>query len=315
MKKLGLILLGASLVMLTHPAITEDRLIEGFKIIRACAGDVERLCSGIMPGDGRIKACVKDKLTQMSLPCFDALVSAIAANKEPPPDFAKGATVKRYDNLRGMRYCEVFLIGANLATETLSADFFNTTDLNNKADPKDTCPAATWAKVDAKSLAKQHGVLSVFKNGPRGWAMDWIELPSGEVQTFDGLQARWFGHVQLPKGVDLNKKGSSAYKPTEVARKSSMTFNKGTPVFMLEDPSGTPWVMQAYSQIVDPKLTYEQLGKLGDKLKLAAGWKFRTNVLDQDLTIKAVNGIAHIVQDDLENTYDACFETACSHKP
>src|SRR5664280_2770003 len=130
MKKLGLIL-GASLVMLAHPAIAEDRLIEGFKIIRACAGDVERLCSGITPGGGRIKACVKDKLTQMSPQCFDALVTAIAGNKEPPPDFAKAATVKRFDNLRGMRYCEVFLIGADLANESLSADFFNTTDLNN----------------------------------------------------------------------------------------------------------------------------------------------------------------------------------------
>jgi hypothetical protein len=164
-------------------------------------------------------------------------------------------------------------------------------------------------------LKKQFDVLGVFKNGPRGWAMDWIELPAGPVLTFDGLQARWMGHVELPKGVDLNKKGSSAYKPTQVHRKSVMTFEKGKPVFMLEDPDGTPWVMQAFSQIVDPNLTYDELGKLGDKLKLAPGWKFRTKVLDLDLTIRAVNGIARVVQDDLENSYDACFETACTYKP
>ncbi len=77
--------------------------------------------------------------------------------------------------------------------------------------------------------------------------------------------------------------------------------------------------MQAYSDIVDPNLTYDQLEKLGDKLKLAEGWKFRVKVLDRDLTIKAINGLAHIVQDDLENTYDQCFEengqTACTFKP
>ena len=73
--------------------------------------------------------------------------------------------------------------------------------------------------------------------------------------------------------------------------------------------------MQASSRIVDPNLTYDGLEKLGDKLKPAPGWKFRTKVLDQDLTIRAVNGTARIVQDDLENTYDACFETACSYKP
>ena len=36
----------------------------------------------------------------------------------------------------------------------------------------------------------------------------------------------------------------------------------------------------------------------------------RVAVLDQDLTIQAVNGKARIVQGDLENTYDACFEEA-----
>jgi len=28
-----------------------------------------------------------------------------------------------------------------------------------------------------------------------------------------------------------------------------------------------------------------------------------------------IDGHARIVQDDLENTYDACFDTACSYKP
>ena len=149
--------------------------------------------------------------------------------------------------------------------------------------------------------------------------MDWIKLPAGPVRTFDGLQAQWMGQVQLPKEPDSSKKGSSAYKPTDVHRKSVMTFEAGKPVYILDDPEGTPWVMQAYSDIVDPNLTYDQLEKLGDKLKPGPGWKFRVAVLDRDLTIKAINGVAHIVQDDLENTYDQCFaqggETSCTYKP
>jgi hypothetical protein len=86
-------------------------------------------------------------------------------------------------------------------------------------------------------------------------------------------------------------------------------------VFILDDPQGMPWVMQAFSDIVDPNLTYDQLEKLGDKLKPAPGWKFRVAVLDRDLTIKAVDGVAHIVQDELENTYDQCFSDACTYKP
>jgi hypothetical protein len=269
----------------------------------------------VRPGEGRIKACIKDKLTQLSPPCFDAILTAVAAEKEPVPDDSATAEVKRFENLRGMRYCEIFLISGNPETESLSANFFNTTDLNNSADPHDTCPESLWTKVNPDSLKEKYAALGVFKNGPRGWAMDWIELPSGSVRAFDGLKARWMGNVELPKGVDLSQKGSSAYKPTQVHRKSSMTFLKGAPVFMLEDPDGMPWVMQAFSDIVDPNLTYGDLETLGTKLHLAAGWKYRTKVLDQDLTIKAVNGVARIVQDDLENTYDACFETACSYEP
>ena len=59
-----------------------------------------------------------------------------------------------------------------------------------------------------------------------------------------------------------------------------MTFEKGKPVFILDDPQGAPWMMPAFSDIVDPNLTYDQLEKLSDKLKPAPGWKFRVAVLD-----------------------------------
>ncbi len=90
-------------------------------------------------------------------------------------------------------------------------------------------------------------------------------------------------------------------------------------IFILDDPDGTPWIMQTYSLIVDPKLTYDDLKTLDRKLKLPPGWKYRVKVLDRDLEIHAINGIARIVQDDLQGTYNACFEEAgqkaCSVRP
>ena len=62
------------------------------------------------------------------------------------------------------------------------------------------------------------------------------------------------------------KEGSSAYKPTQVHRKSVMTFEKGKPVFILDDPQGTPWVIQAFSDMVHSNLIHDQLEELGDKL-------------------------------------------------
>ena len=53
------------------------------QIARACAGDIERLCRGVPPGEGRIKACIKAHITELSAPCFDTLLGAVAAEKEP----------------------------------------------------------------------------------------------------------------------------------------------------------------------------------------------------------------------------------------
>jgi hypothetical protein len=36
-----------------------------------------------------------------------------------------------------------------------------------------------WVKVDGDEQKKKNDVLAVFKNGPRFWMYDWIELPVG----------------------------------------------------------------------------------------------------------------------------------------
>ena len=246
-----------------------------------------------------------------------AVASSLLAGCAKLPDDSKNTKMMRFDHLNNYRYCEVFLIGGDALTKNLSAGVYNTTDLNNKANPSDSCPADMWAKVDTEALKKQFDVLGVFKNGPRFWMYDWIELPVGAQRDFNGLQSRWFAQVQLPK--EFGKAGSTFYKPTTVARASKQGYVKGQTVFILDDPDGTPWVMQAYSLIVDPNLTYADLRTLDTKLKLAPGWKYRVKVLNQDLMIQAINGIARIVQDDLEGTYNACFEEgnqkACTFKP
>jgi hypothetical protein len=98
-------------------------------------------------------------------------------------------------------------------------------------------------------------------------------------------------------------------------RKSSFTFQAGKPVFIIDDPQGTSWVMQAFSQIVDPSSTYDTLKDLAGKLKPPKGWKFRVATPDKELTVSTPKGYNWIVQDDLGNTYDACKEAACNYQP
>ena len=80
-----------------------------------------------------------------------------------------------------------------------------------------------WAKVDPETLKKQYDVLGVFKNGPRYWMYDWIELPVGTQHDFDGLQARWFAQVQLPKDFKASKGRRITIRRLSVALPSRAT--------------------------------------------------------------------------------------------
>jgi hypothetical protein len=79
MRQLVCFALGAAMALAAMPS----RAQEARTIARACAGDIDRLCAGVPPGEGRIKACMKAHISEVSAPCFDALLHAIAAEKEP----------------------------------------------------------------------------------------------------------------------------------------------------------------------------------------------------------------------------------------
>ena len=73
------LLLGGAMLLPAMPAFAQDAP----QFRRACAADIERLCAGVPPGEGRIKACMKAHIQEVTAPCFDALLGAIAAEKEP----------------------------------------------------------------------------------------------------------------------------------------------------------------------------------------------------------------------------------------
>jgi hypothetical protein len=56
---------------------------EQMTIARACATDIERFCAGVPPRQGMIKECMKAHVTDLSAGCFDAVMSAVAAEQAP----------------------------------------------------------------------------------------------------------------------------------------------------------------------------------------------------------------------------------------
>jgi Cysteine rich repeat len=45
-------------------------------VLQACKPDIARFCSQVPPGQGRIKACMKDHIQELSDPCKEGLFQA-----------------------------------------------------------------------------------------------------------------------------------------------------------------------------------------------------------------------------------------------
>jgi hypothetical protein len=215
--------------------------------------------------------------------------------------------LERFDDLRATRYAEVFLIHGDPA-EDLKGEVYSTIGVND-------APPELMAALDLDALKQQYGVLGVFINGPRLWTLDWIEVPVGAERDFNGLKARWVGRLRIPKGFNLEKEGSTAYTPTTIERKTQFGFDKGKPVFILDDPDGKPWVMKSCGLIVDETMSYEKLETLGERLKPGEGWTYRVQELEEELILKPESGVAGIVQDELGNTYDLAGPGYSNFKP
>jgi len=56
---------------------------------QACAADFKQLCDDVKPGEGRLKACVKEHFGQLSAPCQTALIANVTITKSCKTDAEK----------------------------------------------------------------------------------------------------------------------------------------------------------------------------------------------------------------------------------
>ena len=56
---------------------------------KPCAGDIKTLCAGIQPGEGRLKACIKSHLAELSETCNDRVLTVAVTGKACKADVAK----------------------------------------------------------------------------------------------------------------------------------------------------------------------------------------------------------------------------------
>ena len=64
------------------------------------------------------------------------------------------AQLMRFDNIRGQRYTEIFLIGGHPIIQDINAGIYNTIGLNDPRGAGDTTPQAVLEQVDVDELAR-----------------------------------------------------------------------------------------------------------------------------------------------------------------
>jgi hypothetical protein len=194
-------------------------------------------------------------------------------------------------NLSGKRYGEVLLVTPGEVGP--QAAVYNTFGLND-------CPAELWSALDAQAIATENGAATALLDGPRYWLMNEIEKPTQGpriIKNFGGID------MVLESQTLLSAMNPAPYTANQVHRHSVSTFNAGEEVYELHDPALRRWLMQTWSQIVDPTLSRSDLPGLGERLDLPPGWTYQSRTLTAPLSIDTTTHTAQILRDDLTNSY------------
>jgi hypothetical protein len=222
-----------------------------------------------------------------------ALVTALALSVAVAP---AAAAPKVPGGLHDARYCEILELKGTPPNAKVVV--WNTIGLG-------TCPAEEWEAFDAAALAQELGATFVILNGPRHFLMDSATATTGGVRSFHGMEMTKVATVPIRSAADLVQ---TPYTDRTIKRRNTWSWKRGRRVFELVAPGGDTYVMQSYAQIKDPTLSIDDLPKLGSRLTLPEGWRYRSRKLGSKLVLTA-RGSATVLQDELQNTYQLATTT------
>ena len=228
-----------------------------------------------------------------------------------------GAKSKKVENMHEVRYIEMFLAFPDAKTKSLVAACYNTMFTPNGIPAsRDTAPQNLVEGLDMAKIKKEYGVLGASLNGPKLWMPDWAEADAGVERDFNGMPAIWVGQLNMgdnAKGVEATK----PYTAETIARKSSLGWNKGTRVLLLDDDKGNTWIMKGFQVGLKPQYTYKEFmdGAASRFKTLPPGWKVRVVVLEKDYVETPANGVATIAADEFFNVYDKTGPGMGNYKP
>jgi hypothetical protein len=216
-------------------------------------------------------------------------------------------TAKPVPLRRGGRYCEIGIITQS-DDNALTSENWGSQGLHD-------CPAEAFDAIDVQALKEETGAVFVNMNGPREWVPNsgWMRR-SGEEDSavFERLFGELVMHrvatIHFPPGPPPN----SLYNPIAVTRSTTFFYKAGEEIYELIDSEGTVYVMQSLNQKTDPTpLAEANLAALGSQLSLPEGWSYAARTLAETLILRA-EGEAHVLRDDLGNSYQRFTDVASS---
>jgi hypothetical protein len=74
--KMTPVIIGTILLLSVSGAGAQQMRPGARMVLQACKPDIARFCSQVPPGQGRIKACMKDHIQELSDPCKEGLFQA-----------------------------------------------------------------------------------------------------------------------------------------------------------------------------------------------------------------------------------------------
>lgn len=213
----------------------------------------------------------------------------------------------RVDGMHQTRFIEVFLAGRDPQTGNIIAACYNSMFAADGIPPsKDTAPQALVEGLSLQRIQEEHGVLNASLNGPKLWLPDWTEIDVGTQRRFGGIPTAWV--AQLDMGDNARGVGETKpYEPQAITRKSSLGWNAGTTVLLIDDAGGNTWIMKGYQLGDAPRLSYDDFlaATPGVYKDLPAGWgNIRVQVLEADLVETPEGGVATIMTDEFFNVWD-----------
>lgn len=168
---------------------------------------------------------------------------------------------------------------------------------------KENCSLSWWQRLSEKRLQAENHVSFIHLNGPRIWLADEIKSShflGNEAHQFSGINLSLVAKFKPELNTILQKHGP--YTDYHIHRDQTYGFHKGRDIVELVSPQGKIYVLHSLS-LKHQAQSPNQLDKLVNYIHPPKGWQLKHGILSKDQLLQAHEHKVHVIQDELENTY------------